>query len=602
MSCSWLSKLPDEWENIILSFSASKARSPPALGFNVAVARVCSLHFVDGRPSKLHPIPSLGIPGNTPEVRESEVQVVDTWTPDNNTVEECKLRYNVCKLELETAKLKQTVADLEDTVTSHKREMDKLLFSYGRIKGNSSRVSFYTGFCDSIAFESFFQFLEPMAQKLDYRGTEKLKARQDKPGPHRKLAPIDEFLMTCMRLKVGLLEDDLAERFQASKVTVSRTVNTWLCLLHCVVTDISWWMEREEVDAHMPIVFHNLGYSDVRIVLDATEIPINKPSHPQLQRSTWSEYKQTNTLKGLVGISPNGFVTFVSKLFGGCISDTELTLRSGLLEQLSPGDAITADRGFDMRHETSKRGIRLFIPPFTKGRKQLSYIDAEDTKSIASLRIDVERVIRRIKSFHILDSSPLPLDLIPVADKIWSVCAFMTNFQTPLRSRYSRQPHSVPGTMNRRKHDAPSPVSVISDMTPTQGDDLTSTHNDTIDISYSTPLSPTTSSDTVHYCPSTHQIESCAVPHSRLHKHPVPISPISPAKHSPISLPSTSTEALLPWRNLLFQLSSGLYFNSCAYDTAFHCLGAIYNLIHASNIPYLLNKRPFDYKPGEGGL
>ena len=155
----------------------------------------------------------------------------------------------------------------------------------------------------------------------------------------------------------------------------------------------------------------------------------------------------------------------------------------------------------------------------------------------------------------------------------------MTNFQTPLRSRYSRQPHSVPGTMNRRKHDAPSPVSVISDMTPTQGDDLTSTHNDTIDISYFTPLSPTTSSDTVHYCPSTHQIESCAVPHSRLHKHPVPISPISPAKHSPISLPSTSTEALL---------SSGLYFNSCAYDTAFHCLGAIYNLIHASNIPYLL--------------
>ena len=137
-----------------------------------------------------------------------------------------------------------------------------------------------------------------------------------------------------------------------------------------------------------------------------------------------------------------------------------------------------ADHGFDMRHETSKRGIRLLIPQFTRGHKQLSYIDADDTKSIASLRIDVERVISCIKSFHILDSSSLPLCLIPVADKIWSVCAFMTNFHTPLRSRHSRQPHSVQGTMNRRKHNTP-PVSVISDMTSTQGDDLTSTQNDT---------------------------------------------------------------------------------------------------------------------------
>jgi hypothetical protein len=83
------------------------------------------------------------------------VLVVDRWTPDRNTVEECKLHYKVCQMELENAKLKQLVADLEDTVAIHERELKKLLFSYGRIKCNSVRLSFYTGFCDSIAFEFF---------------------------------------------------------------------------------------------------------------------------------------------------------------------------------------------------------------------------------------------------------------------------------------------------------------------------------------------------------------------------------------------------------------------------------------------------------------
>lgn len=89
---------------------------------------------------------------------------------------------------------------------------------------------------------------------------------------------------------------------------------------------MSFWMERHEVDALMPPAFINLCYSDVRVILNATEIAIEKPSHPQIQRCTWSEYEHGNTLKGLIGISPIGCVTLVSRLYGGCISDTELTL------------------------------------------------------------------------------------------------------------------------------------------------------------------------------------------------------------------------------------------------------------------------------------
>ena len=49
-----------------------------------------------------------------------------------------------------------------------------------------------------------------------------------------------------------------------------------------------------------------------RVVIDATEFPLEKPSNPDGQAATWSNYKNCNTLKLLVGVSPNGAVTFLS--------------------------------------------------------------------------------------------------------------------------------------------------------------------------------------------------------------------------------------------------------------------------------------------------
>ena len=50
-------------------------------------------------------------------------------------------------------------------------------------------------------------------------------------GPDRKLTLEQEFLMTMMRLRLGLLVDDLAFRFKTSNTRVSQIWITWIKLL-----------------------------------------------------------------------------------------------------------------------------------------------------------------------------------------------------------------------------------------------------------------------------------------------------------------------------------------------------------------------------------
>ena len=294
------------------------------------------------------------------------------------------------------------------------------------IKDDPDQVSFYTGFQSYEVFEAFFNYLGPAAESLCYSGNVR-QATCTKKGRPRILPPMEELFLTLIQLRLGLM---VAFRFGISQSTVSRIVTTWLNFWFLELKQLPLWPPKDLVQANMPRQFKE-KYGTTRVIIDATEVYIDQPKLPELQQMTFSSYKNSNTFKGLVGISPDGVITFVSSLFPGSISDKELTKQSGILDLLEPGDSVMADRGFNIEDDLIVLGVHLNIPSFLRGKTQFSENELVETRRIASLRIHVERAMERIKNFHIFDRS-LPVHLTDIADRLFFVCCFLTNFQSPL--------------------------------------------------------------------------------------------------------------------------------------------------------------------------
>ena len=260
-----------------------------------------------------------------------------------------------------------------------------------------------------------------------------------KTGPKRKLNRYQEFLLTLVKLRLALTTFLLGDLFGISTSRVSQIFTTWINYMALVFTPLLKWPSQDVIKRFRPRSFA-VNFPNVTGIIDCTEFFINKPRNPTAQSQTFSSYKQHNTFKALVCISPSGAITFISKLWGGNVSDRYITKESGFLNLIRPGDEIMADRGFLIRDLLLKKRAKLIIPPFTKrcawGKgKHLSASDILKTRNIARFRIHVERAIGRLKNFRML-SNTLPLNVKPLANQMISVSAFLCNLQKPLEISY----------------------------------------------------------------------------------------------------------------------------------------------------------------------
>ncbi|XP_031334826.1 uncharacterized protein LOC116164746 [Photinus pyralis] len=341
-----------------------------------------------------------------PEVRKRQKKIVinqDTPVAQSTKVVE------KCTSEPKASTSESTVL-LQSEAYFREKEMAELqskianvsvAFGYHTVKDNNKLVALYTGLPDA-----------------------------------EKLCKEDQLLLTLMKLKLDLMQVDLAVRFGISQSTVSNIILTWIHVLkECLYDKIlgKSLPTTSKIKTCLPSAFAT--FTNCRIIIDCTEIYTAVAGQLDKQKQTYSNYKHRNTLKALVGVAPNGVIIFVSDLYAGNTSDKEIVRNCGILELLQAGDLVLADKGF-LIADLLPPGVSLNIPPFLMNR-QFTPEEIKQTMAIAKARIHVERAIQRIKIYKVLHF--IPAALRPYSSDIFKVCACLANMNYPLIKEVEEQ-------------------------------------------------------------------------------------------------------------------------------------------------------------------
>ncbi|XP_068732575.1 uncharacterized protein [Montipora capricornis] len=238
----------------------------------------------------------------------------------------------------------------------------------------------------------------------------------------------DQIFITLMKVRQNYTQLHLAQLFHCSVATISNIVITFTHVLHEILFDdlMASIPSREKNKISAPSSFRQ--FESCRIVIDCTDIEVAVPGLLSQQNATYSSYRGMNSFKVIVGVAPNGVITYFSRLYPGSISDKSIVEQSGLLNHLTAGYMILADKAF-LIQDIVPHGVCVNIPPFLNNGT-FTESEVKKTKGIAKARIHVERANARLKDFKIL--SFIPSYLRCYADILFQLCAALVNLQFPL--------------------------------------------------------------------------------------------------------------------------------------------------------------------------
>ena len=176
-------------------------------------------------------------------------------------------------------------------------------------------MKFYTG----LVLKSLFDFVVPVSKTTA-----------------TKLNPFQEFMIVLAKLRLDNPLQDFAYKFNVSVATVSRILLKWLTILDIKLRPLIKLPEREVLWESTPACYRAAFGKKVAVILDCFEVFVERPSNLLGRASTWPSYKHHNTVKILLGIAPQGVVSYASNAWGGRTSDKFLTEQCGILNLLLP--------------------------------------------------------------------------------------------------------------------------------------------------------------------------------------------------------------------------------------------------------------------------
>ena len=297
--------------------------------------------------------------------------------------------------------------------------------SVDTVRGDNKQCMYYTGLAWDV-FETTFGIL---SEEINSKGI-------------LKTPLIDQYFLTLVKLKHNPKFQYLANQAGISHPsTMTDYFWRWIDLISCKLSFMVQWPDRDRIRQTVPLHFRD-KYPKLTGIIDCFEIFVETPGPVKAHAQLYSNYKKHTTVKYLIACNPLGAVSFLSRGYGGRISDVNIVRQSGILtlQNHFPGDQILADRGFTMVDEfAATAGVDLVIPSFIKGQRQFSAEDVQESRKKASVRIHIERIIGLIKNRFEMLQGVIPLrlaksikneleeDYFTNLDKIVLSCAILVN-------------------------------------------------------------------------------------------------------------------------------------------------------------------------------
>lgn len=299
-----------------------------------------------------------------------------------------------------------------------RESVEKMSLSENSLRNDAEKVKFYTGLPNYFVLETVMWLLAPHMDGMK----------------NMKLSKFQQLLLTLMRLRLDLRNQDLAYRFGVKVGTVTRTVHQMVNIMSSTLVPTAvFWPSRAELRKNLPAALR-ASHPDCAVIIDCFTVPFEEPvsrgNHQQQQRmmpSSQGVGASYNVLKYLIGVAPQGVVTFVSRGVLGNVSDKSLAEGCGFLCKLLPGDVVLASRDLDIADSVAARGALFKI---AGGYQEEAYGSSEGSpladasSETVSVQRHVERVISMVKQRYAMLTGPVESPFTTASERTSNLSTF----------------------------------------------------------------------------------------------------------------------------------------------------------------------------------
>ncbi|XP_076027820.1 uncharacterized protein LOC143017088 [Genypterus blacodes] len=306
----------------------------------------------------------------------------------------------------------ETSVNVDDVLRALKREnqalresVEKMSLSESSLRNDAEKVKFYTGLPNYFVLETVMWLLAPHMDGLK----------------NAKLSKFQQLLLTLIRLRLDLRNQDLAYRFGVKVGTVTKTVHRMVNIMSSTLVPTAvFWPSRAELRKNLPAALRS-SHPDCAVIIDCFTVPLEEPA----ARGNQGAGLSSDVLKYLIGVAPQGVVTFVSRGVVGNVSDKSLAEGCGFLCKLLPGDIVLASRDLDIGESVAARGAQFKIAGGGEacGGSEGSVLSQSSSETLLVQR-HVEKVISMVKQRYAMLTGPVESPFTAAAERTSTLSTF----------------------------------------------------------------------------------------------------------------------------------------------------------------------------------